>query len=206
MIRHHPREVTLQMYAAGDLAPALFIVVDVHLAFCAGCRNAVSELEAAEAQRLMDAEPVGLAEGSWDCVSGRLDDPIPAPPPQIHPLLPPPLDRLEFGRWWPLTPRLRWRTLRIGGEAWGGLMLVQPGGAIPAHRHTGRELTCVLAGAFSDGNSLYQPGDLADPVHDHDHPLSVAGEQVCLCVMASEGLQLRGVMGIIQSGFEFIRR
>ena len=86
------------------------------------------------------------------------------------PGLPPPLDRVPLGRWWPIGIGARWRPLQAEGAAWGGLILVQPGRALPRHGHEGLELTCVLKGAFADGSGLYGPGDLSEPQEDHDQP------------------------------------
>ena len=46
---------------------------------------------------------------------------------------------------------------------------------MPRHGHEGLELTCVLSGSFADGTGAYYPGDLSEPVTDHDKPPLVTG-------------------------------
>ena len=94
--------------------------------------------------------------------------------------------------------RPRWRPLRVGGVAWAGLILAQPGRVFPRHGHSGIEFTCVLAGAFADRGYVYGVGDLDEPDVDHDHPPMVVSAEPCLCVIASEGMRLRGVLGRAQ--------
>lgn len=121
-----------------------------------------------------------------------------APLPILHPDLPAPLNRMPMGRWWPLAFGLRWRPLRVTGAAWGGLLLVQPGRSLPPHGHDGMELTCVLSGAFDDAGRVFAAGDLDEPEVDHNYPLVTVSKGPCLCVIASEGVRLRGVLGLAQ--------
>ena len=73
---------------------------------------------------------------------------------------------------------------------------VKPGVTLPGHRHRGLELTCVLSGAYHDGNGrLYTPGDVSEedddeednPRHDEDHLVVAEPSQDCVCVMATTG-------------------
>ncbi len=143
-------------------------------------------------------DPDGLAPGALQQVLARLDDPLPPFPSVLYPTLPAPLNRVPMGRWWPIARGVRWKPLHVGGVAWGGLVLAQPGRALPRHGHSGLELTCVLSGAFSDGGLSYAVGDLAEPDGDHDDPPAVMGAEPCLCILASEGMHLRGVLGLAQ--------
>jgi putative transcriptional regulator len=198
MISHHPSDATLFAYAAGTLPEALAIVAATHIGGCAMCRRYLEMLEAAGGILLDELDPAPLSEDALDRLLARADVPPAALAPALNPALPPPLDRVPLGRWWPIGPGTRWRQLRTGGNAWGGLIQVQPGRALPRHGHEGLELTCVLSGAFADDSGLYRPGDLSEPQGDHDHPPVVVGREVCVCVIASEGMRLRGLLGLAQ--------
>jgi putative transcriptional regulator len=197
--RRHPTEANLLAYAAGTLPEALGLVLATHLTGCATCQATVALAEAVGGALLDSLPPAEMAADA--AVADALLAGAPASPfsalPVLQPDLPPPLNRVAFGRWWTLTRGLRWRPMRAAGSAWGGLLLVQPGHGLPRHGHKGRELTCALAGAFVDGNDIYRVGDVADPVSDHD-PLMVVGAEPCLCVIASEGFRLRGIAGFLQ--------
>ena len=108
------------------------------------------------------------------------------------------LNDLAMGRWWPIGIGLQYRPLQAAGSAWGGLVLARPGRALPRHGHSGLELTCILSGSFADDSGEYHAGDLSEPITDHDLPPVVIGMEPCLCIIASEGMRLRGVLGLVQ--------
>jgi putative transcriptional regulator len=200
MIRHHPTEATLLAYAAGTLPEALGLVLATHLTHCPDCRDAVRTAEAAGGALLDSLPPAPMAvdAGVVDQVLARADLPGPLPPPVLNPDLAPPLNRVQLGRWWPISGGVRWRPLHVGGRAWGGLLLAQPGRRLPSHGHEGLELTCLLAGAFADGGEEYGAGDIAEPEADHDTPPVAIGGEPCVCIVASEGLRFRGLLGVAQ--------
>jgi putative transcriptional regulator len=189
LISHHPSEATLFAYATGTLPEALAIVAATHLRQCSTCRRSVAALENVGGALLDMTPPVPLADDALDRVLLRCGETPPAPPAVLNLGLPAPLDRVAMGGWWPL---------RVGGAAWGGLILIQPGRGFPRHGHAGLELTCVLAGRFADGAGQYEVGDLTEPETDHDDPPVVIGTQPCLCVLASEGMWMRGFLGLAQ--------
>lgn len=198
MISHHPSEATIVRYAAGTLPEALAIVTATHLGFCAHCQRTLTALEVTGGVLLDELPPVPLRDDALERLLSDLDQPPPAEPAVLHPKLPPPLDKVMMGRWWPIGLGVRWRPLRVSGAAWGGLILAQPGQSLPRHGHNGLELTCVLSGAFADDTGHYLAGDLAEPDIDHDRPPVTVGTTPCLCVIASEGMRLRGVLGWAQ--------
>jgi putative transcriptional regulator len=195
---HHPTEPTLLAYASGSLPEALAIVAATHLGHCAACRRSLTALEAAAGALLDDLAPIPLGADALQRLLARAEEPARATPPILHPELPAPLNRVPLGRWWPVGYGIRFRPLNVVGGAWGGLIAAQPGRALPRHGHVGRELTCVLSGSFADGAGEYLAGDLSEPVHDHDQPPLVVGSEPCLCIIASEGMRLRGLLGIAQ--------
>ena len=198
MISHHPSEPTIVRYAAGTLPEALAVVTAAHLGFCTQCRQTVATLEVTGGVLLDELAPVALRDDALERLLLDLDQSLPAESAVLHPELPPPLHKVTMGRWWPIGFGVRWRLLRVSGTAWGGLVLAQPGRSLPRHGHAGLELTCVLSGAFTDDTGHYLAGDLAEPETDHDRPPATAGTVPCLCVIATEGMRLRGVLGWAQ--------
>jgi putative transcriptional regulator len=222
LIRHHPSETTIAAYATGTLPEGLAIVAATHIARCPACQQSLATLEATGGALLDELAPVpltggalaggalasgalaggalaggALAGGAIDRLLARADEP-PATAPILNPALPAPLNRVAMGHWWPIGIGMRYRPLRIGGAAWGGLILAQPGRSLPRHGHNGLELTCVLSGSFADGSGAYVAGDLSEPMNDHDQPPLVIGKQPCLCVIAAEGIRFRGLFGLAQ--------
>jgi putative transcriptional regulator len=198
MIRHHPSEPTLAAYAAGTLPNALAIVTATHLALCPECRRTLQTLEATGGAMLDELAPIPLNTDALDRLLARTDEPPPPPPPVLNPDLPAPLNRVSLGRWWPVGFGVRYRPLLDTRAAWGGLILAGPGRSLPRHGHKGLELTCILAGSFADGTGEFHVGDLSEPTEDHDDPPLVIGTQPCLCIIASQGMRLRGLLGLVQ--------
>jgi|HubBroStandDraft_2_1064218.scaffolds.fasta_scaffold83272_1 putative transcriptional regulator len=198
MIHHHPAEATLAAYAAGTLPEALALVTATHIGRCAACRRSLETLEATGGALLEELAPVAMSGDALDRLLARADEPAPQPPPIQNPELPAPLNRVTLGRWWRIGFGIRYRPLRTAGAAWGGLLLASPNRSLPRHGHVGRELTCILSGSFADEAGVYEAGDLAEPVGDHDEPPVVVGTEPCLCIIASEGMRLRGLVGLAQ--------
>jgi putative transcriptional regulator len=198
LINHHPSETTIAAYTTGTLPEGLAIVAATHIARCPACHRSLATLEATGGALLDELAPVPLSSDALDRLLDRVDEPPPAAPPVLNPGLPAPLNRVALGRWWPIGPGMRYRPLRIGGAAWGGLVLGQPGRSLPRHGHEGLELTCILSGSYADGSGAYVAGDLSEPPGDHDEPPRVIGTEPCLCIIASEGIRLRGLLGLAQ--------
>jgi putative transcriptional regulator len=198
LISHHLSETTIAAYATGALPEGLAIVAATHIAQCSACQETLAMLEAAGGALLDEMPPVALTSDALDRLMARTDEPPQAAPPMLNSWLPAPLDRVELGRWWPIGLGVRYRPLRMAGAAWCGLILAQPGRALRRHGHDGLELTCILSGSFTDASGIYQAGDLSEPADEHDDPPRVFGAEPCLCVIASEGMQLRGLLGAAQ--------
>ncbi len=93
------------------------------------------------------------------------------------------------------------RTLQVG-QADGviaELMRIPAGVKTPVHTHRGREYTLCLTGGFSDGRGSYGPGDLsfADPDVTHQ-PVADDDGPCFVLALTDAGLQLTGVMGVVQ--------
>lgn len=91
--------------------------------------------------------------------------------------------------------RVRWRGIGMGssqcilsddGQASVRLLSIPPKAKLPEHTHEGMELTLVLRGAFEDRGQVYRRGDVALADDDIEHAPEVIGEDVCICLAASD--------------------
>ncbi|MEZ5921413.1 MAG: hypothetical protein R3C60_08695, partial [Parvularculaceae bacterium] len=65
-IRHHPKELTLAAYAAGNLDEARSVVIATHVSMCSACRARVRDLEALGGACLDYIEPVEMSQSALD--------------------------------------------------------------------------------------------------------------------------------------------
>jgi putative transcriptional regulator len=212
-INHHLDDATLMGYAAGALPNALAAVVAAHAAMCAGCRAEIARhervgaalLEGVSGVALMRGPPVldGEADGNATVKArdaGGVAVALPAEAAAIQAPgaavtgggLPPSLARLVGAslddiRWRPLAIGVWHRRLPLTGASAGDLRLIKagPGRGLPAHGHSGSELTLVLRGDYADEVGTFGTGDVADLDEDIAHH-PVAGATGCICLMACE--------------------
>lgn len=197
MIRHHPSDALLVSNGAGTLPPLHARVLDFHLAQCPACRDTLRLGEELGGALLAAEPPVALADDALARVTARLDTVTPdVGPAPASARTPPAIEALTRGRRWrpaglgvqlmPLVPRDRSGT-RLD------LIRVAAGIALPLHGHTGPEITCVLAGGYTDQTGEYQAGDIAEGDAGFDHqPRALAGD-ACICLIATTGaLRARG--------------
>ncbi|MBU6266719.1 MAG: ChrR family anti-sigma-E factor [Sphingomonadales bacterium] len=200
MITHHPSDEALARMAAGGLAAGPALVVATHLAGCAECRARVADYEAAAGALLADETPVMLRADAFARTLARIDAPdvAAAPPPVVHPDLPPPLNRCAIGPWRFVHPRLRWRRLVLPQDPAANVIMLKVGAgfAVPHHSHTGREFTQVISGGFSDALGRYAAGDCIEADADIDHQPLADSDEPCVVLAAVEGrLRLRNWLG-----------
>jgi len=194
MIRHHPNEETLSLYAFGGLKAGARLVVSAHLSACRQCRDAVADLEAVAGVVLETAETAPLAPDALTRALDRLDAPAAPPPAAIG------VQALVRQGWWlPAAPGLWFKPLSRRADPGEKLYLLKAraGVPLPEHGHNGYERLVVLEGAFGDQDGLYGPGDFAEcdeaTVHE---PFA---ETACICLAATEGpLRLSGLARWVQ--------
>jgi putative transcriptional regulator len=69
------------------------------------------------------------------------------------------------------------------------LLWIRPGRRMPAHTHSGSELTLVLDGAFADTRGRYGRGDIAIADETVDHRPVAETERPCISFAVTEGPQ-----------------
>jgi putative transcriptional regulator len=208
-IKHHPSWSLVTAYAAGTLDQGQHIAVATHLAACPDCRALAREAENLGGEILKAQPRVELPSGAFDKVLRRLDAPPPAQtrPPVTEnaiPELPDFVRRYHIKPWQSVAPALDLRRIELPQASPTRVFLLRSraGTKLLRHRHTGFEMTCVLAGGFAHDGNHFEPGDfdLGDTTNEHE--IAIAPERDCVCLVAMQGrLQLPGLLGRILQPF-----
>jgi putative transcriptional regulator len=208
-IRHHPSEEILLRHANGSLSAPLSLVVRAHLDGCGECAKTVQFAESIGGAFLETMSPAAMSAEAFSRVLDRLDEPVEiasrgdtAAKPIPGLTLPPALQACAIGERRSVAPGI-WirRILKDPAQGTRAYLLgVAAGKALPHHGHLGIELTQVLKGAFFEGATRYEPGDLLQTGAEHGHRQTVDADQECVCVIASEGVP-RGPIGLLMRAF-----
>jgi putative transcriptional regulator len=202
--QHHPSDATLLAYSSGNLSQGFALTVSTHLGFCTECRQRSGEMEQIGGALLEDMPPAPMAGAAWDKVLARLDD---TPAPTVAPARSPetaawPSELADYLPgpslpWRPLVPGVRHVPLAVAMPKRGNVRLVRiaPDKAVGEHGHTGREMTVVLEGGFSDVLGHYGAGDFMELDEGVEHePVTPPGTH-CVCLIAVESpLRFRGLL------------
>jgi putative transcriptional regulator len=191
---HHPSDETLFDFARGALSAGRAMVLKVHLGVCPACRAQVRLGEAVGGALLSELAPADMAPDALDQALARIERPAPAP---VATAVRTPDDWIRVPadvlvaaarrkRWaapgvW-VAPVLRDR--RTGERSY--LLGIGPGIAVPKHTHRGVEMTCVLTGAYTEGDDTHRPGDLAEVDDEIEHRPRVTMEGECVCLIAAD--------------------
>jgi putative transcriptional regulator len=102
--------------------------------------------------------------------------------------------------WKPIGYGVRQLPLREAGGVNAEILRIPAGVATPMHTHRGLEYTLCLVGEFYDATGVYGPGDVAyaDPSITHQPTASRDHGPVFVLAITDAGLQLTGVMGVLQ--------
>jgi putative transcriptional regulator len=189
---HHPGEDLLVDYATGALFGGRRLVVEAHLEACPQCRAAVAQAEAVGGLLLQSLPAAALQPHALDWALARIERPAPAPEPpkrQAADWIAVPETVVEAAR-----RHRRWAApgvwvapvTRGPGRARSYLLGVGAGISVPRHTHRGLELTCVLKGAYRDGDGLYEAGDFACHDEHVEHRPTVTADGECVCLIAAD--------------------
>jgi putative transcriptional regulator len=198
--RHHPPDEILLDYTNGVLPDPETLMIEIHLATCAACREVVRMGFAIGGSLLESLPPADLPADLFNRTLQQLTRKVPRPYTAMEPQ---PSVAAESGidaRWpAPLRRRIaraegvKWRVLPAGFRAlsvpchdesariW---IMKAPGGRGPLrHNHDRGEWTAVLEGGFTDEAGIYAAGDfaIADPGEEH-RVVAEPGEG-CVCVL-----------------------
>ncbi len=197
-----PREQTgaldalLASYAAGSLSRPLHSLVACHLALKADNRSFVGSLEHLVASDLADA-PATIAVAARDSRLAVIFDADDAAPAFSHAepgasFLPEPLSNYlgqsyESLPWRNVMPGLKEVQFDHAPGCEASMLWIKAGRAMPAHTHSGMEVTLVLKGSFEDSSGFYGRGDMSVVDSDVDHKPVAGRDEDCICFAVSEG-------------------
>lgn len=216
MINWHPEPDLLVEYATGSTSRAMCISVTAHLQYCEHCSNSVEALnniggdilETESAEEVSD----GLLDSILSCIESEpMEQPLVSRkacedevardlPEYVKGLLPEgDLD------WRKLTSSLRVAPISVGEETCElSLHRINPGGKAPEHDHSGREITVVLKGSFSDEDGVYQPGDFIVREPGDTHRPFAARNEECICLSVLEApIRLTGLKRVLNPFLSF---
>jgi putative transcriptional regulator len=193
--RHHPSEDLLVDFATGALAHGARMVIAAHLGACSICSVAVAEAEAIGGALLSALPPTPLKDHALALALAQIERPPAASRPPLA---------LTFEKDWIFVPRevleaaqqrRRWAApgvwvAKIGAgpdKARHYLLGVAAGMHVPRHTHRGREMVCVLQGAYRDGERLHMPGDFACNDETVDHRPQITADGDCVCLISADG-------------------
>lgn len=202
-VRHHVSDELLMSYAAGGLSEAWLLAIATHAALCPQCRDGIAGAEAIGGSLIEDIEPVAMPETAFSEIMNRLDGkkaPAPSPAASVRPFhdapLPEPLRSYIARGTSAAAGELPWQRLGLSAyhipiptedrSAAARLLRIPAGRPVPAHSHGGLELTLVLSGAFTDGDTLFSAGDFQEADQSVTHqPHAVPGED-CICLAVTD--------------------
>lgn len=205
MSRRHPKNTTLAEFAAGTLNEGRSLVIAAHLAMCGSCRGFVSALTQAGGQMLDEIEPAAMAKDAAAQALSLLDRDIateaaarPSAPDLARWTETNELLGYRLGPWRKVWPGLQYRNVEVqtAGDSRVFMLKAAPGLKLPAHRHTGTELTCVFSGAFIHEGGRYGAGDCDDADENDVHSPVVDDGEECVCLVAMQGqIRLNSFIG-----------
>lgn len=212
----HPSNAVLLDNVTGTLSFAHHLVVETHLLSCVECQDSILFLEKVGQGLLDDLQPVQPPPGLLNrCLSSISREKAPRtghiaaengsdPRNMIgETVLPSSLQDLKPNKLRWLAPGIWHSTLWRDHSSTLHFIRVRGGVMLPAHRHHGLELTCVLSGAFQASGKLYNVGDVSeeddndedDSGGEQDHLVVAELAEDCMCIMATTGrLRFRGWM------------
>jgi len=172
----HLHESCLVEFAAGVLPAPFELIVARHLRDCARCRSGAR-----------DAARIGASCGTgarFVCLPGTLGPAATALGRRVD-------DILAGGgsrpAWWHVFRGLEICAVGAAGQAHLWLLRAQPGTVLPAHGHTGDELTLVLSGSYFDGRAVLDAGAVEEADEAVEHQPVVTSATVCICLAATRG-------------------
>ena len=214
MSGHHPDEILLLEYSAGNLSEPHALCVRLHLDRCSQCRSQMEALDYLGSVVLEDQQKhAELSAGLFDRISSRLDE-EPALPSRSEPRSETPALLREI-----LNARLDFEALPwkrqlgdvsvcdisdhfgITGER-VTLQRLCAGGKAPTHTHRGRETTIVLQGAFCDNNGVFEAGDFVVLDKSHVHkPVALQGDDCISLSVMTAPVKLTGIFSRMLNPF-----
>ena len=207
-LNHHPSTSTLADFAFGTTSNISEFVIEAHLGACEECRNTVLSVESVGGELLMLGDPPNSlmknnlrADGLRLCEEYDNDSDSESETltgfsrvdgldrgSELSNLFSTYLDcSFEALPWRKAGKNIKVCRLRSEGE--GSLWMIRgaPGAKLPAHSHTGQELTLILKGSYACSSQVFSKGDLHECDEEHSHQPIIIGQEECVSLVATEG-------------------
>lgn len=190
---HHPAPESLMSCSAGSMPEAFAAVMASHIAICPSCRKEVAVMEQIGTALFAEIEPTQVATTapviamrSLETERGyeeqpRSDGDVPMP------LVKAVGNSLDQVPWKRVGRGVSQHQIVLSHEGRGALRLIKvaPGRLLPAHSHSGSEMTLVLRGSFRDASGCYNVGDVSDVGEGVDHAPIADAKEGCVCLVAT---------------------
>lgn len=198
-IIHHPSDEVLLRYVGGGYDTAYNLVLATHLSVCDQCRRTVDlqqsiggqvletekpanmNISAADLLRKTELPEIDVAKTYKATMSKKHGFEIPA---ILNSYVDGDFDKLK---WKSLGPKFKQCVLTVDGEASARLLWMDPGYAVPAHGHSGEELSMILTGGYYDGGEAYTKGDVHFADHKSPHMPTAMEDGPCIVLAATDG-------------------
>ena len=189
--RLHPSDEMIFDYARGALDAGRALVVETHIGACAACRTGARIAEAVGGALLTELPPTPMAPDALERALASLERPAPASsapargPSDWIDVPPAVLDAYRTRKRW-AAPGVWVATVSHDRRSGKRTYLLGIGAniAVPRHSHRGRELTCVLKGAFADGPTVHAAGDFVECDEAIEHQPKTTADGECVCLIA----------------------
>lgn len=203
MTRHHPDNLSLLEYSAGNLSEPHALCIRLHLDRCPHCRSRVDSMETLGAVIMENQPRVSMTDGMFDSIMAKVDnEPAVAAEPMgkgmekpgvLQKLLGTGLNDLPWKRQLgdvsvlDITEKFPNQSERVV------LQKLAAGGKAPAHTHRGEETTLVLQGAFTDHKGVFNQWDFVVLNQEDEHkPVAVGCEDCITLSILSAPVKLTG--------------
>ena len=102
---------------------------------------------------------------------------------------------LEETPWKPIGGGAQQYLIPTSDDSQVRLLKIPPSQPVPEHTHSGRELTLVLSGSFTDEAGHFGPGDLEDVDETTTHQPIAGADGPCICLVVTDApLQFSGLV------------
>ena len=197
-IIHHPSEDILLRYVSGGYDTAYNLVLATHISGCAECQRTVQMQQSIGGHVLAVEKPANMNVSAAELLRKAEIPPSPkretfaAARSKNHGFKIPAILNSYVGndfdglKWQRLSPSLKQSVLTVDGKATARILWMKAGHAVPAHGHTGEELTMILSGGYYDGDVPYTKGDVHYADHKSPHMPTAMEDADCFALAATD--------------------
>jgi len=206
-INHHPNDDILLGFVGGSLDTAYNLALATHVSMCSQCQKTVQRLQAIGGNVLESGDKTGMSVSAQDVLANENSIKVETPmklkaktsekhgfevPAIVNSLIEGDFDELK---WQTLSPSLKQHVLDLDGKATARFLWMKAGKAVPAHGHTGEELTMVLTGGYFDGDEPFTKGDLQWAAHKAPHmPIAMEDAPCIVLAVTDSPLVFRNIL------------